>query len=446
MVYLWGYQVDDALVTARVAHQLATGHGYRFNPDGPAVDAVTPLGWVFSLVPFAAKSALGALGAAKWLGALCWTLAAAWLGHRVATMGGRRPTWSFGLALVVQAPIAAWAVSGMETGVVTALATLALAESPWALVAAGCAAAWRPELLPWAATLAAGSALARTRRPQAALLALGVVVLPSVLVGAVRLGVFGTVAPLAVRAKPSDFGHGLYYGLGALLHTGLPVLVLAPWVWRRLPGHHLSILGAFAVHVVTVILVGGDWMALYRLMVPVLPGLLLVGAVLVEHAAPWASLLRLVLACAVSGRLLLAHGPRARMVGEERSSVMRELGPGLASARSVAALDVGWVGAITDARVVDLSGITDPTVAVLPGGHTSKRIPDSFLRTRGVDHLVILLRPGAPPKEPWPDAALRAKVEVFALRQAREIGFSVVATAPVGQSGQYVVLRLKNGG
>jgi hypothetical protein len=279
-----------------------------------------------------------------------------------------------------------------------------------------------------------------------ALLALVAVALPSALVAAVRLGAFGELGPLAVAAKPSDFGHGLYYGLGALLHTGLPVLVLAPWVWRRLPGHHLSILGAFVVHVFAVILVGGDWMALYRLMVPVLPGLLLVGAVLVEHAAPWASLLRLVLACAVSGRLMLAHGPRARMVGQERAQVMRELGPALASARSVAALDVGWVGAITDARVVDLAGITDPTVAVLPGGHTSKRIPDSFLRARGADHLVVLLRPGARPNEPWPDAALRAKVEVFALRQAREIGFSVVATAPVGQSGQYVVLRLKNGG
>jgi hypothetical protein len=279
-----------------------------------------------------------------------------------------------------------------------------------------------------------------------ALIALVVVALPSALVAAVRLAVFGTLGPLAALAKPSDLEHGLYYALGALVHTGLPVLVVAPWAWRRLRGHHLSILGAFVVHVVAVTLVGGDWMALYRLMVPVLPGLLLVGAVLVEHAAPWASVLRLVLACVVSGRLMLAHGPRARMVGQERTRVMRELGPALASARSVAALDVGWVGTVTDARVVDLAGITDPSVAVLPGGHTSKRIPDSFLRVRGVDHLIILLRPGAPLNEPWPDAALRAKVEVFALRQAREIGYSVVATAPVGQSGQYVVLRLKNGG
>ena len=125
---------------------------------------------------------------------------------------------------------------------------------------------------------------------------------------------------------------------------------------------------------------------------------------------------------------------------------MRELGPVLAPARVVAALDVGWVGAISDAHIVDLAGITDPSVASLPGGHTSKRIPPSFLRARRVDHLVMLLRPGSAANEPWPDSALRAQVEVFALRQAREIGFSVVGAAPVGQSGRYVVLKLRNGG
>jgi hypothetical protein len=441
VVYLWGFQVDDALVTARVAHQVATGHGYRFNAGGPIVDAVTSLGWAFLLVPFATGSVLGAFGAAKWLGALSWTAAAAWLGHQATAQARTRPVGPLCLTLVVQAPLAAWAVSGMETGVVTALGTLALTESRWALLAAGLAAGWRPELLPWAATLTAGSALVRARRPGPAVWALFLVALPSALVGAARLWVFGTVAPLSVMAKPSDVAHGLYYALGALVHTGLPLLVLAPWAWRRLSGHHLGILVAFVVHLVAVVLVGGDWMALYRLTVPVLPGLVLVGAALVERAAPWASIVRLVLACGFSTRLMVAQGPRARIVGQERAQVMQELGPALASARSVAALDVGWVGAVTDARVVDLAGITDPTVAVLPGGHTSKRIPDSFLRVRQVDRVVLLLGPGAPREEPWPDGALRV-VEVLALRQAREIGFAVAASAPLGRTGRYVVLRL----
>ena len=37
---LYGYTVDDALITARMASHLASGVGYRFNPGGPVVDRV----------------------------------------------------------------------------------------------------------------------------------------------------------------------------------------------------------------------------------------------------------------------------------------------------------------------------------------------------------------------------------------------------------------------
>jgi hypothetical protein len=65
----------------------------------------------------------------------------------------------------------------------------------------------------------------------------------------------------------------------------------------------------------------------------------------------------------------------------------------LAGARVVAALDVGWLGAVTPGAVLDLAGVTDETVAMLPGGHTSKRIGDALLRARGVDALVLLAYP-----------------------------------------------------
>ncbi|MDF3071929.1 MAG: hypothetical protein K0R38_7530, partial [Polyangiaceae bacterium] len=49
MAWLWGFTVDDALITARVAWHLANGAGYRFNAGGPVVDAVTPLGFAVLL-------------------------------------------------------------------------------------------------------------------------------------------------------------------------------------------------------------------------------------------------------------------------------------------------------------------------------------------------------------------------------------------------------------
>ena len=70
MAWLWGFTVDDALITCRVAWHLARGVGYRFNASGPVVDAVTPLGFAYVLSPFAAAGPLAALSAAKWLGAL----------------------------------------------------------------------------------------------------------------------------------------------------------------------------------------------------------------------------------------------------------------------------------------------------------------------------------------------------------------------------------------
>src|SRR5512140_3826188 len=72
VVLFWGFTVDDALVTARVAWRPANGQGYRFNASGRVVDAVTPLGWVYVLVPFAKGSPTAALTAARWLGAILW--------------------------------------------------------------------------------------------------------------------------------------------------------------------------------------------------------------------------------------------------------------------------------------------------------------------------------------------------------------------------------------
>src|SRR3982750_279592 len=70
MAWLWGFTVDDALITCRVAFHLTRGLGYRFNAGGPVVDAVNPLGFAHLLAPFAAAGPLGALVFAKWLGAL----------------------------------------------------------------------------------------------------------------------------------------------------------------------------------------------------------------------------------------------------------------------------------------------------------------------------------------------------------------------------------------
>jgi hypothetical protein len=447
MAWLWGFSVDDALISARVAAHLGRGLGYRFNAGGPVVDAVTPLGWAYVLAPASGGSALAAMYFAKWLGAAAWLGAALWLGTSIARAEGRGLRWVVLVPLSVCAPLAAWCVAGMETGVVVALATLALSESRAAPVAAGLAAALRPELVPWSVALAVGRAVAARRGGRAVARAAVVAAAPAAVAALVRAAAFGHAVPLAVWAKPSDFAHGLRYALGALIWTGAPLLVVAPRAVRRLDAASRAILVASAVHVVALVLAGGDWMSLFRLFVPVLPGLFLVGARLLALASPWASVLRLAAASAVSGVLLLDKGAVARGVLAQRLALIDEARPLLAGARRVATLDVGWVGAATDAELVDLAGVTDESIARLPGGHTSKRISPRLLEHRQVDALVLLVDlVDGPVPEDFRLAEWARAVEARVSREAAELGFVVRASLELrGTRQRYLVLRLQPG-
>ncbi len=434
MAWLWGFTVDDALVTCRVASHLARGLGHRFNAAGPVVDAVTPLGYAYVLAPFAAKGPLSALYAAKWLGALAVALAGFFLGRRV--LG--RTTNLYGGALLVclaaTSPVVAWAVSGMETGLVTALAVGALGGGKWADACAALAAAWRPELAPWCLSirfglrLAEGAPLGRAAA-SAALAASGVLI-----VAVARTLAFGRAAPLSVFAKPSDLQHGLSYALHALVQTGLPLLCVAPFSLKRGAPVARAVALAGLIHFVTLAAAGGDWMSLYRLAVPVLPSFVLGAAELWPVAPPWASWLRLGLALAMSAYLTLTVGAAGRHVMQDREQVIAQAREPLRGARAVAALDVGWVGAATEANIVDLAGVTDEAVAMLPGGHTSKRVADALLRSRQVDALVLL-------KSPFAGESYDREVErrVGLLPSVEQ--FRVVGTVSAGKSSVYVVLR-----
>jgi hypothetical protein len=111
----------------------------------------------------------------------------------------------------------------------------------------------------------------------------------------------------------------------------------------------------------------------------------------------------------------------------------------------VAALDIGWVGAATDADIVDLAGLTDPDVAALPGGHTSKRVGTMFLLGRRADAMVFYLPSGLPDGslDRWAEAQTSRVVEARLMRDpvlARH--YVAVAWLPLGALGAgYVLLR-----
>src|ERR1700729_2292317 len=84
-IFMWGFTVDDALISVRYARHVASGVGWRFDANGPSTDGVTPLPWMPLLVPLARGDALGVLARAKALGLVGWVLSGAALGW---AMGG----------------------------------------------------------------------------------------------------------------------------------------------------------------------------------------------------------------------------------------------------------------------------------------------------------------------------------------------------------------------
>ncbi len=406
------------------------------------------------------------------------------------------------LALIAtSAPLGAWAASGMETGLVAALGALAVAlpflGRPLAgMVCAGLAAGLRPELLPWAATLGVGYWLGegapssygaprgqplggrsplsvggappggaesvaegtpsstlraffvrrapgtRGEEPSSARtwIAPLLVVAPFCAVAIVRLAVFGRPAPLSIFAKAPDARLGLLYAVACALLAGPPAIV-APRAFLRLPRFERALVASAFVHLVAIGLAGGDWMPLSRLVVPVLPTIALAALLLAQRAALPATCVRLALAVAGHTFVLVHVGPTAARVGADRLRVIDELRPAFTGARVVASLDIGWVGASADATIVDLAGVTDPRIAALPGGHTTKQIPVGLLDARGVDTLVLLLAPEARVATPWTRSRFARGVEAW-IATTPGVGDAFV---PVAESTlphlRYVVLR-----
>lgn len=402
----WGFTVDDAWISARVAWHLANGFGYRFNPGGPVVDAVTPLGWAWLLAPFAKNSIGGALTGARWFGSICWVGAAGWFGYRLKTTG-KSP--DLAIPLFASAPLGAWASSGMETGLILALCTAALSENLTGAVAAALVAALRPEMIPFCVVLGV-RALASAEGAVRRFVPLGLAILSPLVVAVVRSFVFGRAYPLSVLAKPSDLAHGIQYGFGVLLFLG-PTWLWVGGGWRSLTRSERILAAAVIVHWLSIAAAGGDWMPLWRLAVPAAPAALWVAACLQMHQRRLLTWFRFAAASVVAVYVWVFIGLSGRHVMQARSWLIERSRRTFAGSNSVASVDVGWVSAAFPGKIVDLAGVTDPRVARLAGGHTTKKIPNSWFDSVQPDTIVLLTAPGEIAREPWTSMGFARGIE-----------------------------------
>jgi hypothetical protein len=438
MALLADFTVDDALIPARYALSLARGEGYRPSPGSPPSDGVTPLGFAHLLTPFATGGVQAAHRAARMLGALSGAVTGGALALAIAMLGGSRWRWAAMAIVATSAPLAGWAMAGLETGLVTAMVAVALllrerGRSRMGAAVLGLAAGWRPELAPLAIVVAAaggpdlgaappevGGSGREWKSARARVVRVGLALAPLALLSTARVIAFGRAAPLSIHAKLPDTSSGLAYAGAASLLAGL-VAVLAPLGLRRADAWTRWLAAAVVTHVVAMVVAGGDWMPLARLAVPAIPVAVLVSARLLATGGRLPSgIPALVVALGFQVFGAIRAWPAVREVGAGRARLIEEMRPVLASSRRIACVDVGWVGAAAEhAHLVDLAGVTDPTIAALPSGHTSRRIPASLLDDREVDALVLLLARGEAraAQVPWTDLRFARGTEAWLATQ-----------------------------
>lgn len=399
------YQVDDAYISYRYAHNVAGGGGLAFNPGGAAVEGFSSPLWLMLLsawaivVPMPVLPFIGtAIGLLAFLGLLLVVLRAC----------RSEPAPARGLAVLL---LAVWpgavfyAATGMETLLfvlcVTAFHLAALEMVP---ERAGLAAAFlsfwiRPEAL-WLPVALLLSVIPlggwrrlfsrRTLRLIAALLAGGA------LLAALRWLLFAELLPNTFYAKLPDPGAGLRYVAG--FASGAPgvLLLLLAFLGAWFGGlRHRSLALAGLAWMIAPALEGGDWMPHYRFLIPavVLLTLAALGAARVPRKP-----VRWVAACLV----LVAAGVLVRqdrsMARQVQHSYDTQFARELAIARwarehevgSLASVDIGAMGYYSQAMIVDVVGLTDRRVSRSAGGHLDKRFDLDYIFAERRPEAVIL--------------------------------------------------------
>lgn len=313
-VYWLNCIAEDAYITYRYARHLAEGHGFVWNVGEPPVEGFTSFLWVV-LCAAAYQIGLDPPRFTQWIGLLAGATTLLYtyrFARRVLEVGA--PSALFATTLCAAAgPLATWAGSGMETaffgmGVLVALfhasryaVSGATRDVAIAALSLFVATLTRPEGFGvFAIVVAAAAVFALTVRRgtgiRGLLLLLGIYLPLFVVYFAWRYQEFGYPLPNTFYAKTGggfyQFRRGTVYSLYFAFHFFAPCLVwvivpLMTWARRgtfhvdgwisdlqtSLRAQHGALLCAAVGLAYTgyIIAVGGDYMAMYRFFVPLVP-------------------------------------------------------------------------------------------------------------------------------------------------------------------------------
>lgn len=465
------FDQDDAYISYRYARNLARGDGLVFVP-GQRVEGYTNFLWTVLLsIPerlgWSTSLFAQIVGLASFVVALtlAYQLSARFLpgrGQRLLAL----------LVLSTNMTFLAYGTSGMETMLQTAfllgVATLLLPAAggaptrwwPWALAGFVGALALLTRLDSGvlvvtiaivAATSAVRSApqerrsatIAATATRVALAGAVGLVVVTPWLVW--KVDYYGSIAPNTYLAKAgapltARLPYGLLYLLAFFLSYGVFLLVprlRATWRARRTLGRLAPAVTLSAVWCAYICWVGADFME-FRFMVPIIPYLAVVGAVVIDPITKWTRALVVTL-LVISALHRVAPSPivPVNSIAALDSAVQEDMQLGLghdlgrwfaaddpADSPVLATSTLGAISYGSDLHVVDMIGLTEPDIAA--DGEPAAHYYPGHVKFATVDQLldagVNLVIGSALPTEPDPDRTTYDVRELIATWPVVDLG------------------------
>lgn len=401
------FTIDDVYIFLRYARNIAEGHGIRYNLEGPPTEGISSALWtlILSLLirggaePLAAAKVLGLVFGLSCVAMTPMTVPHLSVGYRLAA------TWLVALS----APMVIWSASGMGAPFTAFYALLwILAGQRTELtdrnclllgIFTGAGVLVRPEAaLLWPALVVLIVLRRDKQRGRAVLMAGAGAAIVWVPLELFRLAYFGYPLPAPFYAKAVQPGfeqhlRGLYYDYEFLIrYCGGPLTLLAVLYALAAPSGHARWMRPPGVVVTTwliwVALVGDDWMPQFRFLVPAIPAIGATIAAMMQRLADtpvWRKTTAMVAVISVFTFLFASQGAGmwlARNNNHHYSGYRMQLSyhlNALESLRSqglylrenaapgtvVAAYDIGIVGFISEAEIIDMWGLTDYEMARL---------------------------------------------------------------------------------
>lgn len=404
------FTVDDAYISFRYAQNLVDGHGLVFNPS-ERVEGYTNFLWTV-LLAGGLSVGLPAEPLAKALGAFFAVLTLILVYQFSRRLSPQTPQPVLATWLVAgNMAFAGYAMQGLETAMFTCLLLagalrFCVEEEQDRRSALGStvffalAALTRPEAPLYLAVLmlvgASGrswmAAMFSSRNLQRGV-GFALVLLLHVLW---RYHYYGSWLPNTVAAKTggdvAQLAAGFAYVRSYAQHQGLVayLFVFAGVILllrkQRMP---LALLATALAAFAGVVFVGGDWMVLFRFMVPIIPfislvidvamrGSLLADAKLGRYCAMVAVLI-------VAGQMMFQARADVRLLHSVELEWDRHAGGtalwfkqrtdtyGMSRVKGQIALgDIGEVAYVSGYPILDLLGLVDPIISRMPGGYTRK--------------------------------------------------------------------------